>query len=126
MTRVRWTVAWLAILAAASACSHRTRGGGPTLDYNTLTAEELSRRPFYSVYEAVQTLRPNWLSLHAPAGAVQVYVDDNHVGGLEILRTIRIPSVSVIRHIDGIQAGARYGRGHEDGVILVKTRATGG
>ncbi len=120
-------VTWLAILVAGSACSHRAhRGGGPTLDYNTLTADELSRRPFYSVYEAVETLRPNWLSLHGPAGAVQVYVDDNHVGGLEILRTIRIPSVSVIRHIDGIQGAARYGRGHEYGVILVKTRATGG
>jgi hypothetical protein len=58
-------------------------------------------------------------------GAVQVYVDDNHLGGLEALRTIRVASVAVIRHLDGIQAGARYGRGHGQGVILVTTRAAG-
>jgi len=126
MTRMRWAVAWAAILVAGSACSHRAqRGGGPAADYNTLTAEELSQRPFYSVYEAIAALRPNWFSLRGPTGAVQVYVDDNHLGGVEMLRTIRIPSVEVIRHIDGIQGAARYGMGHE-GVILVKTRATGG
>jgi hypothetical protein len=113
------------VLVATSACSQRARPEGPPRsDYNTLTAEELAQRQFYSVLEAVQTLRPNWLSLHGVvASDVQVYVDDNHVGGLDVLRTIRIPSVVRIRHIDGVQAPARYGAGHESGVILVSTRA---
>ena len=127
MTRVRWAVAWVAILVAGSACSRRAHPGtARPLDYNTLTAEELNQRPFYSVYDAVEALRPNWLSMRGPYGVVQVYVDENHLGGIEVLRTIRIPGVAVIRHMDGIQATARYGRGHESGVILVTTLASGG
>jgi hypothetical protein len=126
MIRVRLAAAWVAILLAGSACSGRSHPGStPPVDQNTLTTKELSQRPFYSAYEAVETLRPNWLSRLATFGAVQVYVDDNHMGGVEALRTIRIPSVAVIRHIDGIQAPARYGQGHEGGVILVTTRAAG-
>jgi len=126
MTRLRFAPAWVAILVAASACTGRSKPGtAPPLEHNTLTAEELSQRPFYSAYEAVEALRPNWLSLRGPVGTVQVYVDENQIGGLEVLHTIRIPSVAVIRHMDGIQATARYGRGHEAGVILVTTRAGG-
>lgn len=126
-TSPSYLIVLVGVLMAASACSQRTRPErSPRADYNTLTAEELSQRQFYSVLEAVQTLRPNWLSLHGPSAAdVQVYIDDNHVGGLEVLRTIRIPSVVRIRHIDGVQAPARYGAGHESGVILVTTRAAG-
>jgi len=121
---------WLALaltLVAASACRQRAHPEGPPqADYNTLTAAELTQREFYSVAEAVKTLRPNWLSLHGPsADPIQVYVDDNHVGGLEVLNSIRVSSVTRIRHIDGIQAPARYGAGHSSGAILVSTRATG-
>lgn len=122
---------WFAVvlaLVAASACRQRAHSDGPPrTDYNTLTAEELTQREFYSVAEAVKTLRPNWLSLHGPsADQIQVYVDDNHVGGLEVLNSMRISSVTLIRHIDGIQAPARYGAGHSSGVILVSTRPAGG
>jgi hypothetical protein len=130
MTRVRLAVGWVAILVAVagSACSHRPQPGvvrAPAVDQNTVTADELNQRPFNSVYHAVQTLRPNWLSWHGGDAAVQVYVDDIHLGGVEVLNTIRIPGVTVIRHMDGIQATARYGRGHDSGVILVTTRAAG-
>jgi hypothetical protein len=124
MTRVRCALAWVGFVVALAACGRRSNPAiAPAADYNTLTAEEINQRVFYSAYEAVQTLRPNWLSLRGPTGAVQVYVDDNHIGGIEILRTIRIPSVVLLRHIDGTQAPARYGAGHESGVILVTTRA---
>ena len=118
------------VVLAASACGGRSGQGGPRpapLDYNTLTADQLGQRPFYSVLEAVEALRPNWLSVRGPGPAttIQIYVDENHIGGLEILRTIRIPSVALLRHLDGVQATARYGAGNESGVILVTTRAAG-
>lgn len=128
MMRSRFALAVVAILVTGSACAGRAQPGSappPTRDHNTLTAEEFSQRAFYSAYDAVEALRPSWLNLRGPAGAIQVYVDDNHLGGLETLRTIRPSSVAVIRHLDGIQGGARYGRGHEQGVILVTTRAAG-
>ena len=124
--RKRGLLIGLACVMAASACSPRTRPEGPpAVDYNTLTTEQLSQRPFYSLLEAVQTLRPIWLSLRGSPDPVQVYVDDNHAGGLEVLRTIRLSSVAAVRHIDGIQASARYGEGHQGGVILVMTRGAG-
>jgi len=55
---------------------------------------------------------------------VQVYVDDNHVGGVEVLRSLRLSSVGLIQHMDGIQATARYGAGHELGAVLVTTRGS--
>ena len=124
-----WARAFLALacvtaLVVTSACSHGSKPEGPPrADYSTLTAAELSQRQFYSAFEAVQTLRPNWLSQRGSGDPVQVYVDDNHVGGVEVLKSIRISSVGQMRHIDGIQAPARYGAGHEGGVILVSTRA---
>lgn len=121
MTRLRFALAWMAILVAGSACSGRsTPGWASPVDRNTLTPEEIGQRPFYSAYEAVEALRPLWLK-----AIVQVYVDDNHLGRVEALRTTRIPSVALIRHLDGIQATARYGRNHEGGAILVTTRAAG-
>ena len=123
MMRLRFALAWVGILVAGSACTGRSHPGvAPAVDRETLTPEHFSYRSFYSAYDAVEALRPSWLNLRGPAGAVQVYVDDIHLGGLEALRTIRIPSVQLIRHLDGIQATARYGRGHDQGVIVVTTR----
>jgi hypothetical protein len=127
MTRLRFALACVAILVAGSACGSRSSPGTtPPVDRNRLTAEELNQRSFYSAYEAVEALRPLWLNPRPGAGdAVQVYVDENHLGGIEALRTVRIASVALIRYLDGIQAPARYGRGHEGGAILVTTRAAG-
>lgn len=116
-----------AILVAASACGGRSQPGAapPRTDRETLTAEELSQRSFYSAYDAVDALRPLWLSRPGLGSEVQVYVDENRMGGVAALRSVRILSVAFIKHMDGIQATARYGRGHDAGAILVTTRAAG-
>jgi hypothetical protein len=119
----------IAAVLLASACG----GGGskpagtapPPADRETLRPEEWGTRNFYSAYDAIASLRPLWLNRRGPDGAIQVYVDDNRVGGIEFLKTMRTTSISMIKHLDGIQASARYGLGHEQGVILVSTRATG-
>ena len=91
MTRVRFaSAAWVAILLLVSACGGRSHPGStPAVDQNTLTADQLHQRFFYTAYEAIEALRPNWLSHHATFAAVQVYVDDNHAGGVEMLRTVQ-------------------------------------
>jgi hypothetical protein len=126
MTRLRFAPVCVAILMAGLACGGRSSPGAtPLVDRNTLTAVELNQRSFYSAYEAVEALRPLWLNSRPRGGAVQVYIDENRLGGLEALRTVRIASVDLIRYMDGIQATARYGRGHDGGAILVTTRAAG-
>jgi hypothetical protein len=124
MTRLPVALAWVAILVAGLACAGRSQPDGPrAVNRDVLLTEEFDKRNFYSAYDAVAALRPGWLSRRGGNGEIQVYVDDNHVGGLETLRQIRIASVQLIRHMDGITAGARYGLGHDQGVILVTTVA---
>ena len=126
MARVRIVLAMCA-LVLASGCGGgggaKPPGPAPT-DRETLRPEEWGTRNFYSAYDAVAALRPMWLNRRGPDGEIQVYVDDNHLGSLEVLRSVRISSIAVIKHMDGIQAGARFGRNHEQGAILVSTRAS--
>jgi hypothetical protein len=119
-------VAIVAVLLA-TACGGggaKPAGTAPT-DRETLRPEEWGNRNFYSAFDAVAAMRPMWLNKRGPDGEIQVYVDDNHVGGIEVLRSVRTTSISTIKHLDGIQAGARYGLGHNQGAILISTRATG-
>ncbi len=128
MTRLRFALVSVAILVSGSACGGKSQpGSAQPFDREKLTPEEFNQRAFRSAYEAVESLRPIWLTLHGPGGTeqVQVYVDENHMGGVEVLRTIRLLNVSLIRHLDGIQASARYGMNHDQGAILITTRAAG-
>lgn len=124
--RLPVALASVAILLAASACG----GGAPPngvqpTNREALLPDEFGPRNFYSAYDAVFALRPSWLIRRDLDTEVQVYVDENHVGGEENLRRIRIASVQILRHMDGIAAGGRYGRGHDSGAILVTTVAAG-
>ena len=127
MLRLRF-VAVVAVLLA-SACggggASKPAGTTPATDRESLRPEEWGSRNFYSAYDAIAALRPMWLSKRGPDGAIQVYVDDNRLGGIEVLRNVRTTSISLIKHLDGIQAAARYGLGHDQGAILISTRATG-
>jgi len=129
MTRLRFVPAWAVILLAASACARVAPNGttppSPPTDRNLITQAEFTQRRFSTVYSAVEALRPNWLALRGPVGEVQVYLDGQHLGGVKMLLTIPVPTVESIRHVDGIEAAARYGRGHDQGAILVRTQHGG-
>jgi len=125
MARLRFVSGLAVIALAASGCGPAVPNASPQpsppTDRNLITHAELTQRRFSTVYAAVEALRPNWLSLRGPSGEIQVYLDDQHLGGIRTLLTIPIPNVESIRHVDGIEAPARYGMGHEQGVILVRT-----
>jgi len=113
----------IAALVLATACGGGSQPGNTTpTDRETLRPEEWGTRNFYSAADAVAALRPLWLTKRGPEGEVQVYIDEVHVGAIEMLRTVRIASVAVMKHMDGIQASARYGLNHDQGAILVTTR----
>lgn len=122
MNRLRFFSA-VAALVAAAACAGGSKTGSTTpTDRETLRPEEWGTRNFYTAAEAVAALRPLWLSKRGPDGEVQVYIDEVHVGAVEMLRSVRITSVAYIKHLDGIQAAARYGMNHDQGAILITTR----
>ena len=121
---------WLGTLVLATAVAACAATGGPAqrTDRNLLTYEQIQETNKQNVYDVVESLRSNWLrtrgptSLQGPNAEVQVYLDDNRIGGVENLRAISIAPVRYIRWIDGISATGRWGLDHGAGVIFVSTR----
>lgn len=115
-----------AVLAASACASHSRTATDRQRDRNLITATEISEGHFQNAYEAVQALRPNWLttrgtdSFNKPS-QVEVYYDATHLGTVEALRTILPPNVAYIRWYDGMQAQQRFGIGHSGGVIFISS-----
>ena len=128
MRRWRRVWCWTAILVATSACAaHSAHDRAPPADRNLLTQEDLREYRFATVFDAIEALRSHWLRERGPdsfstPGHVQVYLDDSRLGGVEALRTLPLTNVLYIRHVNGVDAAARWGLDHGQGVILVSTR----
>jgi hypothetical protein len=97
-----------------------------------ITAEEIERaRPNVgTAWDAVQTLRPQWLGrarevLSLNGGGdpriakVHVYLNDRDQGDVEFLKTIPAAEVASLRWLSTNEAGARFGP--SDGPAIVVT-----
>jgi hypothetical protein len=127
---MRRSLRWLVMLALASivtACASAGNGGA-RVDRNLLTRDQILETNRQNAFEVVESLRSNWLrtrgptSLNSRDAQVQVYIDDNRLGGVETLRTINTAMVQYIRWYDGIAATGRWGLDHGAGVIFISTR----
>lgn len=100
-----------------------------------LTLDQISDVRATNAFDAVQRLKAHWLrppgtsQLPAPDGSpqfqenpVQVYLDDQRLGGVEHLRTIEIAVVRYIQRFPPAEAAARWGFNNGGGAILVSTR----
>ncbi len=121
-----------AVLLLLAACAARTPASTRVApDRSIITQREILEHKFETVYDAIQALRPIWLqprganSLQATSTQVQVYLDNNHLGGVETLSTVNLGSVVYIRHYDGAAATARWGLNHGQGAIYVSTHPEG-
>ena len=121
-------LAVLALLALGAACASSARSSGsPRPDRNVILRNEIGAYNFNNAYEAVESLRSNWLLTKGPDSftnptPVWVYLDGQKLGGIELLRSISAQNIESIRHYDGISASARWGLDHGQGVIAVATR----
>jgi hypothetical protein len=116
-----------------------------------LGADELQGLGIDNVYDAVATLRPEWLrirgnrslaasvdpvrvegtgaglqisgstTLISEAATIQVYVDGVNTGGLETLNNIIMLTVRDMYFLDAAAATIRWGEGNPHGAILVIT-----
>jgi len=120
-----------AILLLAACAAHTPASTRVPPDRSIITRQEILEHKFESVYDAVLALRPNWMQTHGTNSltqnptAVQVYLDNTRLGGVETLNTINLSSVVYIRHYDGVAATARWGLDHGQGAIYVSTHPEG-
>ena len=118
----------LLVIALSAACARplTNRNSTPGKNHSLITRSELAENHFSNAYDAVSSLRSNWLQPRGPdsfdtPSKVWVYFDSIKLGGVETLNTISVKPVSYIQHYDGVDATARWGVGHGAGVIYVST-----
>ena len=124
MTRRAILTPLLALALAGCASSGGGTSSGPT---DLITAEELANVAELNAYQAVQRLRPQWLTTRGrvsfSAGqGVRLYVNGVQTGFASDLTSMRASSVASMRFLSGREATARYGTDHGDGAILVTLR----
>ena len=125
----------LALALSGGACSVLSGGHGSGRFTRTgsgtepITSEEIRQRgPFANLYDLVQVLRPRWLRSQGPdtfvgqPGQVQVHMDGNHLGSVDVLRRLSAHGVTWVEWLPPIDAGARFGLDHSHGAIIISTR----
>ena len=116
---------WMTSVCLLYACAAQApaRPTGASADF--ISAEQIATT-VGTVYDVVRTYHPNWLRIRGPdslarSGQVQVYLDGTRIGGVENLRGIATNGISYIRWYDGIDAAAKWGLDHGNGVIWVSS-----
>lgn len=116
-----------------SACVS-TQESGSRAEQSRITAEELSEVRANNLYQAVERLRPRWLSVRSSRSfetetAIVVYQRQTRLGGPEILRSMSTSSVRWLEYMDGPTASASLpgiSRGaHIEGAIILHTSGDG-
>jgi hypothetical protein len=114
-------VAMFIAVAATSGCA--ATGAASGSNQSIITQEELAATGANTLHEAIQRLRPRWLTVRSSqtfgggAGetAILVYQNQTRLGGVDVLRELS-PTVAVwIQYLDGPTASASLpGIGSQD------------
>ncbi|MHB1192724.1 MAG: hypothetical protein ACYC6F_06720 [Longimicrobiales bacterium] len=128
--------ALMALLVAGALCGCASaKGGQESRNSDLLTREEIIGTGATNMYDVVNRLRPQWLTVRTISSftlsdEIVVFQNDMQLGGPEALRQL-VPELAYeVRWMDGIRAssmlpGLMSGR-HVLGAIIVSTRPPGG
>jgi hypothetical protein len=128
---VRPRLQWTFVVALTLAACTTTGGGGPRVDPNVITAQQLEELgPGISAYEALERLRPTWLRDRGVNSPSPQYADDTmprlHIDQtpypLDNLKSMRTTDIESMRFMSSGDATTRYGTGYVNGLIEVRTR----
>ena len=96
---------------------------------NLLTQEQLAATNRDNLYEAIEKLRPDWLSSRGPTSVTNatptvasVFMNGTMLGRAEYLRDMRVMDVREVRYWEPGPASARFGMGHPRGVLELSRR----
>lgn len=119
-------------LPLAWACASAGGGAARTAqqhDPNIISSEELRGVSASNLFDAIRTLRPQWLSSRSPTmirpqaeGSIVVYMDRVRYGELEMLRQIPPGDAESVRYYSPSEAEGQFGAGHLQGAIQVVTK----
>ena len=119
-------IAMTCMLVAVGACASSKSSGSQSVHRtgNALDANDIASTAASNVYDAIQRLRPQWLtSTRIRRGGsgddLIVYLDSNRYGTMNSLRSLSIGGVQEVRYFSASEATNRYGTGHTGGAILV-------
>jgi hypothetical protein len=119
-TTVRALTAALLVAGCSSAATRSSSGG----DASRLTQDQLAATNSGTVYDAVEKLRPEWLTSRGPTSitnptptVASVFMNGQLLGKIDYLREVRVIDVSEVRYWPAGPAAAKYGMGHPRGVI---------
>ncbi len=121
-------VHYLLVAALVACASGSSQGGGPNPGSNVLTRAELDEAGVSNAYQAVERLRPRWLTVRSGPRSfnveteVVVFQDRMLLGNADALERIGIDGIYEIRYMDGATASASLpglGGRHVDGAIII-------
>lgn len=120
--RIRVMRMMAAALLALAACGPAGTPAPGRGNARLLTVDELSGSRSANLLDAVQQLRPSWLTPRyhgATRGGPTVFVGSQRYGETEHLRNIETANVREVHYFDAISAASRFGRNVPFGVIQV-------
>jgi hypothetical protein len=118
-------LAGVVVLAGCTSAAGR-RNLASRSERDVLTREQLAATNSDNLYDAIDKLRPDWLTSRGPVSATDptptqpsVFMNGQMLGRLDALRELRLLDVTQVRYWSAGQASARFGMGHPRGVIEV-------
>ncbi len=121
-------IAGLAIVVVAAACTAMSSSSSGA-SRNVISGDELSATNSQTAYEALQMVRPEWLTGRGPVSLTDatearpnVYMYGSRVGDLDYLRDVYVQDVAELRYWSTGEASARFGMGNPRGVIEIIPR----
>jgi hypothetical protein len=112
---------------SVAGCAANRAGRSPSNNTSIITQEDIESSHQPTLYDVVRALRPMWLRQLSTAvqngqeTGVTVYVDNQRVGGLEVLRDMTSTTAASLHFFSPSEAQSRFGLGNLQGVILVTT-----
>jgi len=123
----------LLLLAVVIAGCAPSASSGAGRQSNELSRADIEATQLPNLYDAIDRLRPRWLTVRAQrsfgqqplATEVVVYQNQTMLGGVEVLRQLGPEAAVRITYLDGATASASLpglGSRHVEGAIILHTR----
>lgn len=129
----------LLALAAQTACSPglagapHTEAGALAHDRTVIEQSDMTSLQAANLYEAVAKLHPEWIRGRQTnrvsrdrdgqilAGQSELFIDGQRQGSIELMKTMRVYDVALIKFYSASEAQAKFGMGNMTTVIAITT-----